>query len=227
MQSARPYLRYEPSPDYVEQRLRGTIWERVALAHVLYRSLMAVAMLLTRIGVSANALTYASLLLAAAAGVAAAHGRFATAALLFGVSGVCDVFDGTVARAAGKVSKYGALLDSTVDRCADAMPLIGLIVYYAKSGAIAAVPAFVMLGAFVVSYVRARAEALGCQLPPLFMRRVDRFLLLMASLLLGLVATPASLPAPLMLAALAVLGLMNVVGAVWALRCAHKLLAQS
>jgi len=49
----------------------------------------------------------------------------------------------------------------------------------------------------------------------------------MASLLLGLVATPASLPAPLMLAALAVLGLMNVVGAVWALRCAHKLLAQS
>ena len=224
MQSARPYLRYEPRPDYVEQRLRGTVWERFALAHVLYRALMAVALALTRVGVSANALTYVSLLLAAAAGVAAAHGRFGSAALLFCISGVCDVFDGTVARAAGSVSRYGALLDSTVDRCADAMPLIGLVAYYAKSGAVAAVPAFAMLGAFVVSYVRARAEALGCRLPPLFMRRVDRFLLLIASLLLGLVWTPASVPAPLLLAALAVIGLMNVVGAVWALRSAHKLL---
>jgi CDP-diacylglycerol--glycerol-3-phosphate 3-phosphatidyltransferase len=225
MQSARPYLRYAPTTeDYAEQRLRGTVWARVAYAHATYRGFLAFGAALGRLGVGADALTYTSLVFAAAAGVSAAGGSFGLAALLFLVSGVCDVLDGVVARATKTQSAYGALLDSTVDRLSDALPLLGLVVFYAKTGAPAAIPAFAMLGAFTVSYVRARAESLRCTLPPLFMRRAERFVLVVLSLLLGMVAVPAPVPSPLLLLGVAVMAVLNVVGAVWALRAARQAL---
>jgi CDP-diacylglycerol--glycerol-3-phosphate 3-phosphatidyltransferase len=224
MQTVRPYFRYEPTgAAYAEARLRGTVWERVSSVHLLYRLLLWSGAGLARIGVTANGLTYASLLLALAAGGAAGVGHFALAALLFALSGACDVLDGVVARAAGSVSRFGALLDSTVDRLADGLPLIGLVLFYTGSPTVV-IPALVMMSGFLVSYVRARAEGLGATLPPLFMRRAERFVLLEASLMLGTVALQVPVAAPLLLLGVSVMGVLNLAGSLSALRAARRAL---
>jgi len=211
--------------DYIDRRLRGTIWQNVGFAHTLYGRCLALGRRLGQSGVSPNALTYASLLLAALAAVLAGFGYFAGAALLLALSGVCDILDGAVARASGRATPFGALLDSTVDRLSDAFPLLGLIVYYADSHAAVALSAFAMLSSFAVSYVRARAEALGAELPPLFMRRAERFIFLIISLLLGALPLGPTLPSRLTLAGVSLMGLLSAVGAVIALRAAQRTLS--
>ena len=186
---------------------------------------MALGRGLAKVGITANALTYSSLALATVAGVAAGMGHLYTAACLVIVSGICDLLDGVVARATGGSTRFGALLDSTVDRLADGLPLLGLVVLYAQHGALAAIPALAMIGGFVVSYVRARAEGLGVTLPPLFMRRAERVILVSLSLLLGGVyADQAPFIAPLTLLGVAVMGTLNFVGATWAVRAAKRAL---
>ncbi len=213
--------------DYVAQRLRGTVWARVWLAAPLYRATLALGQGLGRIGVTADGLTYTSLALAALAGLAAAFGAFVLAAVLVVASGICDLLDGVVARATHTVTTFGALLDSAIDRLADALPLVGLVAYYAHEGAVAVIPALAILGGFTVSYVRARAEGLGIRLPPLFMRRAERVSLVTASLLLGLVPV-ASLPvhAPLLLVGVALIALLGFVASGWALRTARVTLGE-
>jgi phosphatidylglycerophosphate synthase len=171
-------------------------------------------------------LTYTSLVLAAVAGVAAATQHFVMAALILMASGMCDMLDGVVARATNTVSPFGALLDSTVDRFADGLPLLGLVVVYADHGWLASVPALAMLGGLVVSYVRARAESLGARLPALFMRRAERVVLLTLSLLLGVVSLSLSVPAPLLLLGVSVIGLLSLIGVVFALRAARLALGE-
>ena len=228
MLSARPYLQQSlTSADYAEARLRGTVWERMGSAHLLYRALMAIGRGLGALGVSANTLTYGSLVLAIFAAISAASGHFALAALLVVLSGVLDVFDGVVARATHTVSRYGALLDSTVDRLADGLPLLGVAIFYGDAGYAAAVPAVAMLGGFAVSYARARAEALGAKLPALFMRRAERVILVTICLLLGAVTLDAPVHALLLLVGLGVIAILNFVGVVAVLRAAKRALAFS
>lgn len=170
---------------YVEGRLSGTVWASSTAAKTVYGRCMQAGQTLGELGVSPNALTYGSLACALLAAGAAAVGHLFWAAGLLMLSGACDVLDGMVARATGHVTKFGALLDSTVDRLSDALPLLGLVIFLTPSGGWAAVPAAAMLGAMSVSYVRARAEGLGVQLPPLFMRRAERLLLLVTTLVLA------------------------------------------
>jgi CDP-diacylglycerol---glycerol-3-phosphate 3-phosphatidyltransferase len=227
--NARTSTRYlvPSASDYASLRLKGTVWARLTSARLLYRGLMAVGGALGRVGISANALTYASLALAVGAAVAVALGAFPLAAALVVASGACDVLDGVIARATGTVTRYGALLDSTVDRLADAMPLLGLSVFYSGHGLSlsVSVPVLAILGAFTVSYVRARAEGLRVQLPPLFMRRAERMVLLTLSLALGAVDFgPTTVNAPLTLLGVGLLALLNFAGSIWALRAAHTAL---
>jgi CDP-diacylglycerol--glycerol-3-phosphate 3-phosphatidyltransferase len=227
MLSARTIPHPVKSADYAQTRLRGTVWEHSGTAHVLYRAMIFAGGGIGRIGISANALTYGSLVCAMAAGIAAALGAFGWAAVLVLASGTLDVLDGVVARATRTVSRYGALLDSTVDRLADGLPLLGVAVFYGKSEAYAAVPALAMLGGFTISYVRARAEALGAVLPALFMRRAERVLLLTLCLLLGTLPLNLPLRAPLLLVGLAVVALLNFAATFAALRAARQALGIS
>ena len=227
--NARTSTRYlvPTASDYASLRLKGTVWARLTSARLLYRGLMAVGGALGRIGISANAMTYASLALAIGAAVAVAVGAFPLAAGLVVASGACDVMDGVIARATGSVTRYGALLDSTIDRLADGMPLLGLAVFYSGHGLSlsVSVPVLAILGAFTVSYIRARAEGLDVQLPPLFMRRAERVALLTLSLALGAVDFgPSTVLAPLTLLGVGLLALLNFAGSVWALRAAHAAL---
>lgn len=207
--------------DYAKARLRGTVWERVDLAKAFYGALTTAGGALGKLHISPNVLTVVSLVIAAAAGGFVLAGYFGIGAALMITSGLCDVLDGAVARASNKVSRFGALLDSTVDRLADALPLVGLMVYFASEPLAAAVPALALVAGFIVPYVRARAEALGVVLPPLFMRRAERMVLLVLSLLLGTLPLSGSLPAMMMLAGVLVMGVLSFWGAISALRAAY------
>ncbi len=222
-QAPESYRKRENSKT-AEARLRGTIWHHVEAAHTLYRACMALGRWLGGLGFSANAFTYASLIMAALAGVAAGLGHYILAAAIILLSGACDLLDGVIARSTNTVSSYGALLDSTVDRLADGLPLLGLVVVYAEYGWLAVIPALAMLGGLIVSYIRARAEALGAVLPPLFMRRAERLVLLVISLLLGALPVASPVPAPLLLVGLSVLSVLNIAGALGAMRAAHAVL---
>jgi hypothetical protein len=81
-----------------------------------------------------------------------------------------------------------------------------------------------LIGAIVIPYARARAEALGAKLPSLFMRRPERVILLVVCLLLGGVHTAPGSPASLLLAGTALLAVLNLTGGVIVLRAARRAL---
>ena len=195
-------------------------WVREPYEHILARG----ARLLARTGTTPNALTAFSLLPAILAGIAVAAGWFATAALMLVLSGICDILDGALARQTGRTSRFGALLDSSLDRLSDAAVPLGLIVIYAPHGLAVLVPGLAMLSGYTISYVRARAEGLGFALPRLWMRREDRMAVVVVALLLAPVGLPGILlPAPITLLLFTALALFGFVAALQALLAARKL----
>jgi CDP-diacylglycerol--glycerol-3-phosphate 3-phosphatidyltransferase len=197
---------------------RGASLQDVARSASFAGTLAKVASVLARTGVTPNTLTLLSMLPAIGSGVLAAYGAFGWATLFLLLSGVFDMLDGPLARSTGTVSRYGALLDSTVDRLTDAAPLLGLTVFFAPSGWLAVVPAFTLLAAYTVSYVRARCEGLKVQLPPLWMRRGDRMVLIALSLLLGVIS-PA-----ITLGGIGLLGVLSLLASADALRVARNVI---
>lgn len=212
---------FEEARRITEARLGATVWKKLFIAHYIYRGSVLLGLGLARTGVTPNMLTYTSLALAAGSGLAVALGHYQTAALIIISSGVCDILDGVVARASGKISRYGALLDSSVDRLSDGLPLLGLTVAYAGHGWLTVIPAAAMLAGLAVSYVRARAESLGATLPPLFMRRSERLVILVLSLLLAPLTLSMPVPSPLLLLGVSILGVLSIVGTGFALRAAR------
>ena len=161
-------------------------------------------------GLSPNMLTIISIPPALAAGVCAAQGWFVASALFFGLSGIADLLDGALARVMGRSTRFGALLDSSLDRIADGCIPLGLTLFYAPYGGVVLIPVMALLMGLWIPYIRARAQSLGLTLPRLWMRREDRFLALLVALLLtpwlwADRAIPA-LPVLVVLAAIAVLG---------------------
>jgi CDP-diacylglycerol--glycerol-3-phosphate 3-phosphatidyltransferase len=122
-----------------------------------------VATFLGRLGLTPNGLTVIGFLGTIVAAVAAAFGWWLAAGILVLVFGIFDLFDGTLARATGKVSRFGAFLDSTLDRAGESIVYIGI-----AAGSLAAgfdlgavLAAAAMAAAFMVSYTRAKSESLG------------------------------------------------------------------
>lgn len=197
---------------------KGASLQDVARSASFAGTLAKVASVLARTGVTPNTLTLLSMLPALGSGVLAAYGAFGWATLFLLLSGVFDMLDGPLARSTGTVSRYGALLDSTVDRLTDAAPLLGLTVFFAPSGWLTVVPAFTLLAAYTVSYVRARCEGLKVQLPPLWMRRGDRMVLIALSLLLGVVSPAVTL------GGIGLLGVLSLLASADALRVARNVI---
>ena len=205
-------------------RLNGTPWAKLILARAFYRGVEFSARVLGKLGISADAITYASLVLAVLSGVSMGLGRPGLAALLVLLSGSLDLLDGAVARITGSVSRWGALLDSTLDRVADAAPLAGVVIFYSHQSWAVSAPLLSIVAGFVISYVRARAEALGFRLPTLFMRRAERVLLVAGSLALGTVSVEGAVGAPFMLAGIVLTSVLNLIGAVSILFAAHAVM---
>lgn len=135
---------------------------------------------LTLSGVHPNALTLTGLILNGIAAWILAEGEFLYAGLVILCAAVFDLTDGAVARNANKVTRFGAFLDSVMDRYSDLILLTGLLVYYARIERFSyvVVTAVVMIGSVLVSYSRARAENLIPSCKVGFLERPERIVLL-------------------------------------------------
>ena len=136
-------------------------------------------------GITADVLTATGLISATATAVAVAVGQMHLAILLLILTGAHDLFDGPVAKAAGTSSVRGAFFDSVTDRVADAV-LMGGVAWYLISegeGHLALLPLAILGVTAIVSYQRAKAEALGLTAKGGLMERAERMILLGAGLL--------------------------------------------
>lgn len=149
-----------------------------------------IANLIASIGVTANMLTIIGLLFGIAAGVCIALGRLKLAGILILIGGSFDMMDGAVARATNKSTPFGALLDSVVDRYSEGIIFLGLAIYFGmeeniKYRVLGLIPTCLgLISAFLVSYVRARAEGLQIDCKVGLMQRPERVLLLAGGVLL-------------------------------------------
>ena len=142
---------------------------------------------LSKTGVTPNALTLINLALNIVAAYVIATGHFLPGGILVLVSGLFDLLDGALARFAKQATKFGAILDSTVDRVSEAAILFGLLIWYSgHEGRLEVALIFaVLIGSFLVSYVRARAEGLGWQCQVGLFTRAERVIVLAIGLLVN------------------------------------------
>jgi len=139
-----------------------------------------------RIPCSPNSLTITGFLITVLAAFVIPYNiRFG--GLLILVGGFFDMLDGVVARTTGRTSRFGAFLDSVLDRYSDAFIFLSIAWYMAEqgshSGSFLSIGS--MAGAFLVSYARARAEGLGQSCKTGLMERPDRLILLVFGALTG------------------------------------------
>jgi CDP-diacylglycerol---glycerol-3-phosphate 3-phosphatidyltransferase len=122
-----------------------------------------VALALGRLGLTPNGLTTLGFLGTCAAAIAAADQQWVLAGLLVLGFGIFDLFDGALARSTGRASKFGAFLDSTLDRTGENLVLAGVAIGCAANGFVIGVglAALAMAFASVVTYARAKAEVVG------------------------------------------------------------------
>lgn len=128
---------------------------------------------LVRWRVTPNALTFASFVVACVSGIAFALGNFGAGGWLYLLTGILDILDGRIARATGMVTKGGAFFDSVMDRYAELVVFSGLAIFYRNSWALY-VALIAAIGSIMVSYTRARGEALGVQVNIGTMQRPER-----------------------------------------------------
>jgi CDP-diacylglycerol---glycerol-3-phosphate 3-phosphatidyltransferase len=175
-----PKIRDMPAPRKSEGAAGGAMQRIFAWP---YRGILA---FLLWTGVRPYQLTLLSLALNIAVGALIVTGDWFVAGVLLVLAGMCDVFDGSVARQRGEEKRSGAFMDSVLDRVSDAILFSCLFWALAVNGqgleaALALVTLVVTLS---VSHVRAEAEAVGVSLTEGFFQRLERFLALMVGLLI-------------------------------------------
>jgi CDP-diacylglycerol---glycerol-3-phosphate 3-phosphatidyltransferase len=138
------------------------------------------------IGVSPNALTLFGLALHVGVAYILATGHFTWGGLATLAASAFDALDGSLARHLGRVSKFGAFLDSTIDRYSEAVLYLGLTAYFLHAGQPAGVilSYVAIIGSQLVSYTRARAEAIGVECKEGLLTRVERAIILVFFLLI-------------------------------------------
>ena len=134
--------------------------------------------LMVRSGVSPDVFNYLGVAFGAAAGAAFAYQELGLAGWAILLGGAADIFDGRIARARGLVSRYGAFMDSTLDRFAEVFSFVGVTWYLADTPLGAALSVLAITGSLLVSYTRARGEAVGVTGTGGVMQRAERLVLL-------------------------------------------------
>ncbi len=147
--------------------------------------LIAVANFVRWTGISPNLVTGLGFCITIAAAALIIQGQFLAAGCVLIISGLFDALDGTLARVAGRISRYGAFLDSTLDRYSEAVLFLAVVIYYTNQGGrIEVILAFcAMIGSFLVSYARARAEGVGVSCKVGMFTRAERWITLTLGLL--------------------------------------------
>ncbi len=177
------------------------------------------ALLLGRLGLSPDGLTLVGFAITAVGAALLAFGLWLPGGLVVFFGGVFDMFDGTLARATGRVSRFGAFLDSVFDRWGEALVYVGLVVGLGQAGLQEGtwLAAAAMASAFLVSYTRAKSEGLGFtagtgMAAVGLMPREVRLVILTAGLVAGglaggVAASPGATGSTIVLAALGVIAL--------------------
>lgn len=138
------------------------------------------AELLVAVGIGPNAITVAGFVLQLGVATLFVLGHVRWGGVLLIIVAPLDALDGAVARAAGSETAFGAFLDSTLDRLSDAALILGLAAYQFQTGVLLEVVLFLvgLVAALMVSYTRARAEALGAGCSVGLLTRLERILLI-------------------------------------------------
>ncbi|NLF02577.1 MAG: CDP-alcohol phosphatidyltransferase family protein [Anaerolineales bacterium] len=167
--------------------------------------LSPITRVLASLGVHPNTITIVGFLLQVGVGIVFGLGRIQLGGLLLVLVAPVDALDGALARATGRKTRFGAFLDSTLDRLSDAALILGLVAHHIKQGSatLTALMLVSLVAAMLVSYIRARAESLGFTCKRGLLTRMER---------VALIAILAALGQPDILAwALCVLSLITVV----------------
>jgi len=149
------------------------------------RTLKPVGQQLKRTGITADHLTVLGVVMALAAAFAIGNGALRLGLLLLILTALPDVLDGAVAKASGTASSRGAFFDSVADRFTDAL-LLGGVAWYlvdAEGGRTPLLPMAVLAASMLISYERAKAEALGYHAKCGLMERAERLIALVLGLL--------------------------------------------
>ena len=135
---------------------------------------------LQHVGVSANGLTTAGVLMAGATAVVTGLGHLRAALALLVIAAIADLFDGPVAKASGPTTRRGAFFDSTADRVTDTLLLGGVAWHFIaeERGQLNMLPVAVMSTSWLISYQRAKAESLSFDAKGGNMERAERIIAL-------------------------------------------------
>ncbi len=165
------------------ERVRNRIHESID------RRLEPVVRVLARLGVEPNQVTVVGTLICLTGAGLVLADRLALAGAVWLVGSALDLVDGALARHQDKVTPGGAFLDSTFDRITEGALFAAIAYHFAQGGAAlaAALTVVALLGALLVSYTRARAEALGVNCKVGIVTRPERVLLLGLGLCFGLI----------------------------------------
>lgn len=136
--------------------------------------------------ITPNMLTLFGLAITAGGALLVALGNLLLGGVVLAFAGLFDILDGALARAAGKVYRYGAFLDSTVDRYSEVLVYLAILIYFLQrhDGLYPIIVFVALTGSFLVSYVRARAQSLGFSCDVGILARPERVVIIVAGLLL-------------------------------------------
>ena len=156
--------------------------------NLAYRITGPVVRILSKSGITPNTLTFVNLALNIIAAYVIAMGCFLLGGVLVLVAGLFDLLDGALARFTKQTTRFGAILDSVVDRISEAVILCGLLIWYIpqeEAGLEIVLIFTVLVGSFLISYIRARAEGLGWQCQVGLFTRAERVIVLAIGLLVN------------------------------------------
>ncbi len=151
-------------------------------------ALTPVARGLFRLGASANQVSVGGFALNVATAGLVATGHLVAAGVLYLMAGTLDLLDGVLARLTGTPTRFGAFLDSTIDRVSEGVVFAAICYRFALEGAAinSAVVVLALLGSFLVSYTRSKAEGLGAVCKVGIATRAERVVLVAIGLVAGL-----------------------------------------
>jgi len=143
--------------------------------------------MLAKSGINPNTVTWLGFIITIGAAYIVSTGALLAGGLVFLFASFFDMLDGAVARATGQITKFGGILDATLDRLSEAAVFIGIMVFYAPNGDAWPVmlTGLTLAGSQVVSYLRARSEATGLQGKDGIFTRPERVIVLALGLLTG------------------------------------------
>jgi CDP-diacylglycerol---glycerol-3-phosphate 3-phosphatidyltransferase len=149
-----------------------------------------VVSLLARTAVTPNMVTWFGFFLILAAAALAGTGYLFASGWVVLLSGFFDIIDGALARHTDQVTRFGGVLDSTLDRLSEAAMLLGIMAYYLFNPSVfqewtVLIIGLTMIASFLVSYIRSRAEAANIDCQVGIFTRTERVIILALGLLIN------------------------------------------